>query len=55
MQNNEDKQEEDNLEENWKEKELHGRYPATLMQHINKDTSLIWLKLGYLFPETEAS
>ena len=56
MRNNEDEQDEDNVEENWKEKELHGRYPAKLMQpHINKNAYLMWLKLGYLFPETEAS
>jgi hypothetical protein len=39
----------------WKQKSLHGRYPAELeMKGIHKTASLMRLKKGNLFPETEA-
>lgn len=40
--------------ETWKKKELHGRHLKDLQQpHIDTEASNKWLKLGYLFPETE--
>lgn len=38
----------------WKSKVLHGKYPTDLEKNeIDKDTSILWLKKGYLHPETE--
>nr|CAI5839441.1 unnamed protein product [Callosobruchus analis] len=38
----------------WKAKTLHGKYPAELSQsHVDKNSSLMWLTSGYLYPETE--
>nr|CAI5858762.1 unnamed protein product [Callosobruchus analis] len=38
----------------WKTKTLHGKYPAELSQsHVDKNSSLVWLTSGYLYPETE--
>ncbi|XP_045474936.1 uncharacterized protein LOC123680863 [Harmonia axyridis] len=43
-----------NLQEEWKAKVLHGRYPNNLdNSNVNKKESLTYLKAGYLFPETE--
>ncbi|XP_044757776.1 uncharacterized protein LOC123315935 [Coccinella septempunctata] len=43
-----------NLQEEWKAKVLHGRYPNNLENNnVNKKESLTYLKAGYLFPETE--
>lgn len=40
--------------EKWRRKELHGRHIHDLEQHhIDQEASNNWLKLGYLFPETE--
>ena len=38
----------------WRKKQLHGRHIHDLEQsHIDTDNSNKWLKIGYLFPETE--
>lgn len=38
----------------WREKVLHGRYPASLeQQNVDKERSLEWLRRGFLYPETE--
>ncbi|XP_045463785.1 uncharacterized protein LOC123673343 [Harmonia axyridis] len=43
-----------NLQEEWKAKVLHGRYPNNLdNSNVKKKESLTYLKAGYLFPETE--
>lgn len=40
--------------ETWKNKTLHGRYPTALCDPaVDEDSSLLWLKDGYLHIETE--
>ncbi|XP_064074799.1 uncharacterized protein LOC135194103 [Vanessa tameamea] len=40
--------------DSWRQKQLHGRHIKDLeQQHIDSVASNKWLKLGYLFPETE--
>lgn len=38
--------------EEWRSKLLHGKYPRNL-QNSNLKLSTTWLKIEYLFPETE--
>jgi hypothetical protein len=43
----------DNIQD-WREKELHGRYPKSLdTANIDKKASLQWIYQGHLYPETE--
>lgn len=40
--------------ERWAEKSLHGRHLAIVQsRHVSRELSYKWLRLGYLFPETE--
>jgi len=40
--------------ESWRRKTLHGRYVAEIEgEGVDKKQSLMWLKKGYLYPETE--
>ncbi|KAL0838863.1 hypothetical protein ABMA28_016889 [Loxostege sticticalis] len=40
--------------DSWRRKQLHGRHIKDLEQpHIDNEASNKWLKIGYLFPETE--
>ena len=44
----------DHAHTTWQSKILHGKYPKSLDDTtVNKSDSLLWLRQGYLFPETE--
>jgi len=38
----------------WKTKTLHGKFQKSLQKnHVDKESSLLWLYAGYIYPERE--
>jgi hypothetical protein len=38
----------------WKTKTLHEKFPNSLQKnHVDKESSLLWLSTGYIYPEME--